>query len=115
MTRKSVAYGFRRREIVIQSSEQAMYIKTGRQDRNEMKVWLWAIRGGFMRREESHMGKTAGHEQQYSKFNEATRVQMPALVHLTRIGYRYFGKISGDMAGTVYDGDTNILTEVFKE
>ena len=51
MTRKSVAYGFRRREIVIQSSEQAMYIKTGRQDRNEMKVWLWAIRGGFMRRE----------------------------------------------------------------
>jgi hypothetical protein len=38
MTRKSVAYGFRRREIVIQSSEQAMYIKTGRQDRKEMKV-----------------------------------------------------------------------------
>lgn len=36
MTRKSVAYGFRRREIVIQSSEQAMYIKTGRQDRKEM-------------------------------------------------------------------------------
>ncbi len=95
MTRKSVAYGFRRREIVIQSSEQAMYIKTGRQDRNEMKVWLWAIRGGFMHREGSHMGKTAGHKQQYSKFNEATRVQMPALVHLTRIGYRYFGKISG--------------------
>lgn len=49
-----------------------------------------------------------------SKFNEATRVQMPAMVHLTRLGYSYFGKISEDMAGTVYDPDTNILTEVFK-
>lgn len=28
-----------------------------------------------------------------SKFNEATRVQMPAMVHLTRLGYSYFGKI----------------------
>ena len=27
-------------------------------------------------------------------FNEATRVQMPALVHLTKLGYTYFGKIS---------------------
>ena len=26
-------------------------------------------------------------------FNEATRVQIPGLVHLTRIGYTYFGKI----------------------
>ena len=26
-----------------------------------------------------------------SDFNEATRVQMPAMVHLTRIGYKYFG------------------------
>lgn len=48
-------------------------------------------------------------------FNEATRVQMPALVHLTRIGYSYFGKITDDMAGTVYDPDTNILIQVFKE
>lgn len=31
------------------------------------------------------------------KFNEATRVQMPAMVHLTRLGYSYFGKISEDM------------------
>ena len=23
-------------------------------------------------------------------FNEATRVQMPAMVHLTRLGYTYF-------------------------
>ena len=29
-------------------------------------------------------------------FNEATRVQMPALVHLNRLGYNYFGKISED-------------------
>lgn len=48
-------------------------------------------------------------------FNEATRVQMPALVHLTRLGYNYFGKINEDMAGTVYDPDTNILINVFKE
>lgn len=49
-----------------------------------------------------------------SNWNEATRVQMPALVHLTRIGYEYFGKITEDMAGTVYDSDTNILIDVFK-
>ena len=48
------------------------------------------------------------------KFNESTRVQMPALVHLTRLGYEYFGKIHGDMAGKVYDKDTNILIEIFK-
>lgn len=48
------------------------------------------------------------------KFNEATRVQMPAMVHLTRLGYSYFGKINEDMVGSVYDPDTNILTDVFK-
>jgi type I restriction enzyme R subunit len=47
-------------------------------------------------------------------FNEATRVQMPALVHLTRLGYKYFGKITEDMAGTVYDPDDSILIDVFK-
>lgn len=49
------------------------------------------------------------------KFNEATRVQMPALVHLTRLGYSYFGKIHEEDAGTIYDPDTNILLKVFKE
>lgn len=49
-----------------------------------------------------------------SKFNEATRVQMPAMVHLTRLGYKYFGKISEEDAGTVYDPSTNILLEVFE-
>ena len=48
-------------------------------------------------------------------FNEATRVQMPAMVHLTRLGYTYFGKITEDVASTVYDPDTNILINVFKE
>ena len=50
-----------------------------------------------------------------SKFNEATRVQMPAMVHLTRLGYSYFGKINENMAGSIYDPDTNILTDVFKQ
>lgn len=46
--------------------------------------------------------------------NEATRVQIPAMVHLTRLGYKYFGKIHTSQAGSVYDGDTNILLDVFK-
>lgn len=49
------------------------------------------------------------------QFSEATRVQMPAMVHLTRLGYTYFGKISEDMNGTVYDGATNILLQVFEQ
>ena len=49
-----------------------------------------------------------------SKFNEATRVQMPAMVHLTRLGYKYFGKISEEDASKVYDPSTNILLEVFE-
>lgn len=50
-----------------------------------------------------------------SLFNEATRVQMPALVHLTRLGYIYYGKITEDMAGTKYDSDTNILLDIFQK
>ena len=49
----------------------------------------------------------------YATFNEATRVQMPGMVHLTRLGYRYFGRMHEDMAGTVYDPDTNILIQEF--
>ena len=49
-------------------------------------------------------------------FNEATRVQMPAMVHLTRLGYKYFGKVhEEDASKGVYDADTNILLQVFKE
>ena len=51
-----------------------------------------------------------------SNWNEFTRVQMPALVHLTRIGYIYIGKITeSDIAKGIYDPDTNILIQVFKE
>lgn len=49
------------------------------------------------------------------QFSEATRVQMPAMVHLTRLGYSYFGKIHEEERGTVYDGDTNILLPIFEE
>lgn len=48
-------------------------------------------------------------------FNEATRVQMPALVHLTRLGYKYVGRISKEYANVVYDPDTNILLNEFKQ
>lgn len=48
-------------------------------------------------------------------FNEATRVQMPALVHLTRLGYSYAGKFVERDAGIRYDPDTNILLDVFEE
>ena len=48
-------------------------------------------------------------------FTEATRVQIPAMVHLSRLGYSYFGKISEGDAGTIYDPDTNILLEEFRQ
>ena len=44
-------------------------------------------------------------------FNEATRVQMPAMVHLTRLGYTYFGKITENMAGIVFNMDVPALAE----
>ena len=46
-------------------------------------------------------------------FNEATRVQLTALVHLTRIGYTYYGKIPMGATG-VYDPETNILKNIFE-
>ncbi|AJR11998.1 Type I restriction enzyme EcoR124II R protein [Mesomycoplasma dispar] len=49
----------------------------------------------------------------FFSFNEATRVQIPALVHLTRLGYEYVGKISKD-SNVKYDSDTNILIEIFE-
>lgn len=52
---------------------------------------------------------------QMPKFNELTRVQMPALVHLTRLGYDYCEKLRKEDAGVLYDPDTNILANVFKE
>jgi len=48
-------------------------------------------------------------------FNEATRVQMPALVHLNRLGYDFVGKINEEQSGTFYDPDTNILIPIFEQ
>ena len=48
-------------------------------------------------------------------YNEATRVQMPALVHLTRLGYNYIGKINEEQANIVYQPETNILIDEFKK
>lgn len=39
---------------------------------------------------------------------------MPALVHLTRLGYRYIGKIYEENAGETFDSDTNILIDAFR-
>ncbi len=50
-----------------------------------------------------------------SKQQEKNRVQIPALVHLTRIGYAYLQKFHETDAGIRYDPDTNILTNIFKE
>ena len=39
---------------------------------------------------------------------------MPALVHLTRLGYKYIGKISEEQANILYQPETNILIDEFK-
>ncbi len=44
-------------------------------------------------------------------FNEATRVQIPALVHLTRLGYNYFSPRTFDHT---IDKSTNIIIDIFK-
>lgn len=47
-------------------------------------------------------------------FNELSRVQIPALMHLSRLGYTYIGKLRDDGKGEIFDGESNILLEVFK-
>jgi type I restriction enzyme R subunit len=37
------------------------------------------------------------------------------MVHLTRLGYTYFGKITEEKKGEVFDPETNILTDVFRQ
>ena len=65
------------------------------------------------------------------EYNEKTRVQMPALVHLTRMGYTYVGKLhqqgvrknpsdtsaesEGKTSATSFDPDTNILLGEFQK
>ncbi|WP_434333410.1 HsdR family type I site-specific deoxyribonuclease [Mycoplasma capricolum subsp. capricolum] len=48
-------------------------------------------------------------------FNEKTRVQVPAMVHLLRLGYQYYGKIDQSKTEKIYDPHTNILLDVFKK
>lgn len=45
---------------------------------------------------------------------EDSRVKIPALVHLTRLGYTYLS-LKDQIRGTDYDGDTNIFYELFRE
>lgn len=64
------------------------------------------------------------------KFNEATRVQIPAMIHLARLGYDYVGKITNEDASKedalldvdslpdnnkVFDPTNNILLNFFKK
>ena len=44
--------------------------------------------------------------------NELTRVQLPAVLHLTRLGYQFLGSHSEEIINR--DKETNILTSVFK-
>ena len=45
-----------------------------------------------------------------TKFNEDSRVKIPAILHLCRLGYKYIS-----LNNAVWDADTNIFTEIFKE
>lgn len=44
--------------------------------------------------------------------NEDTRVKIPALVHLTRLGFKY---VNQKTARETKDEETNILLDVFNE
>ncbi len=44
--------------------------------------------------------------------NEFTRVQLPAALHLTRLGYDYLSATSEDIKNR--DHSTNILLSIFK-
>ena len=46
-------------------------------------------------------------------FSELTRVQIPAALHLMRMGYTYLPRNGKETAER--DADTNILVSVFKE
>lgn len=41
-------------------------------------------------------------------FNENTRVKIPAILHLTQLGYKYLS-----LKNTVWDAETNIFTDIF--
>lgn len=43
------------------------------------------------------------------KFNEDSRVKIPSILHLTRLGYKYLS-----LKDAVIDESTNIFTDIFK-
>lgn len=44
------------------------------------------------------------------KFTEDSRVKIPSIIHLTRLGYKYL-----PLKNAVYDENTNIFSHIFKE
>ena len=44
------------------------------------------------------------------KFNEDSRVKIPSILHLTRLGYNYLS-----LKNAVWDENTNIFTDIFKQ
>lgn len=44
------------------------------------------------------------------KFNEDSRVKLPAILHLTQLGYKYIS-----LKTSIWDIETNIFTDIFKE
>ena len=44
------------------------------------------------------------------KFNEDSRVKIPSILHLTRLGYEYIS-----LKNTKWDSDTNIFTDIFNQ
>jgi type I restriction enzyme R subunit len=45
-----------------------------------------------------------------TKFNEDSRVKIPSILHLCRLGFKYIS-----LKNAVWDTDTNIFTDIFKE
>ncbi len=45
-----------------------------------------------------------------TKFNEDSRVKIPSILHLCRLGFKYIS-----LKNAVWDADTNIFTDIFKE
>ena len=44
------------------------------------------------------------------KFNEDTRVKIPSILHLTRLGYKYLS-----LKDAVWNESSNIFTNIFRE
>jgi type I restriction enzyme, R subunit len=46
-------------------------------------------------------------------FNENSRVKIPALIHLTRLGYEYLSLKNEEIKSSL-DGETNIMKHIFR-